>query len=91
MLDANFRVYGVRKIWHQLPREGFDVARRAVAPLMRTMARADVIRGKPVRTTICGRSAPCPLDRVNRQSHTPAPDMLWVSESASPPFGPRTS
>ena len=80
VFDANFRVYGVRKVWHQLRREGFDVARCTVARLMRAMGLAGVIRGKPVRTTISDRSAPCPLDRVNRQFHAPAPDMLWVSD-----------
>jgi putative transposase len=80
VFDANFRVYGVRKIWRQLLREGFDVARCTVARLMRAMGLAGVIRGKPVRTTVSDRSAPCPLDRVNRQFHAPAPDMLWVSD-----------
>ena len=80
VFDANFRVYGVRKIWRQLRREGFDVARCTVARLMRAMGLAGVIRGKPVRTTVSDRSAPCPLDWVNRQFHAPAPDMLWVSD-----------
>jgi transposase InsO family protein len=80
VFDANFRVYGVRKTWRQLRREGFDVARCTVARLMRAMGLAGVIRGKPVRTTISDRSAPYPLDRVNRQFHAPAPDMLWVSD-----------
>jgi hypothetical protein len=43
---------------------------------MRVMGLAGVIRGKPVRTTISDHSAPCPLDRVNRRFHAPAPDML---------------
>lgn len=43
------------------------------------MGLAGVIRGKPVRTTNSDRSAPCPLGRVNRQFHAPAPEMLWVS------------
>jgi hypothetical protein len=63
VFDANFRVYGVRKTWRQLQREGFDVARCTVARLMRAMGLAGVIRSKPVRTTISDRSAPCPLDR----------------------------
>ena len=69
VFDANFRVYGVRKVWRQLQREGFDVARCTVAQLMRSMGLAGLNRGKPVRTTISDRSAPCPLDRVNRQFH----------------------
>ena len=80
VFEANFRVYGVRKVWRQLQREGFDVARCTVARLMRAMGLAGVIRGKPVRTTISDRSAPCPLDRVNRQFRAPAPNMLWVSD-----------
>ena len=80
VFDANYRVYGVRKVWRQLRREGFDVARCTVARLMRTMGLAGVIRGKPVRTTISDRSAPCPRDHVNRQFRAPAPDMLWVSD-----------
>jgi transposase InsO family protein len=80
VFEANFRVYGVRKVWRQLRREGFDVARCTVARLMRTMGLAGVIRGKPVRTTVGDRSAPCPLDRVNRQFRAPAPNMLWVSD-----------
>jgi len=80
VFEANFRVYGVRKVWRQLKREGFDVARCTVARLMRAMGLAGVIRGKPVRTTIGDRSAPCPLDRVNRQFRAPAPNMLWVSD-----------
>nr|GLK21589.1 transposase [Microbacterium terregens] len=80
IFEENFRVYGVRKVWRQLRREGFDVARCTVARLMRAMGLAGVIRGKPVRTTISDRAAPCPLDRVNRQFRAPAPNMLWVSD-----------
>jgi transposase InsO family protein len=39
-----------------------------------------VIRGKPVKTTVSDKSAPCPLDRVNRQFFAPAPNMLWLSD-----------
>jgi putative transposase len=80
VFDANYRVYGVRKVWRQLRREGFDVARCTVARLMRAMGLAGVIRGKPVRTTISDRSAPCPRDHVNRQFRAPAPNRLWVSD-----------
>ncbi len=48
--DANFRVYGVRKIWRQLWREAFDIARCTVARPMSAMGLAGVILGKPVRT-----------------------------------------
>ncbi|SIR36258.1 Integrase core domain-containing protein [Bosea sp. TND4EK4] len=80
VFEENFRVYGVRKIWRQLRREGFDVARCTVARLMRAMGLVGVIRGKPVRTTVSDKAAPCPLDRVNRQFRAPAPNMLWVSD-----------
>ena len=80
VFDANYRVYGVRKVWRQLRREGFDVARCTVARLMKTMGLQGVIRGKPVRTTVSDKAVPCPLDRVNRQFHAPAPNRLWVSD-----------
>jgi transposase InsO family protein len=76
----NFEVYGVRKVWRQMVRERFDVARCTVERLMRSMGLAGVIRGKPVRTTVQDKTAPCPLDHVNRQFHAPAPNVLWVSD-----------
>jgi transposase InsO family protein len=76
----NFEVYGVRKVWRQLGREGFSVARCAVARLMKRMGLQGVIRGKPVKTTVQDKAAPCPLDRVNRQFHAPAPNRLWLSD-----------
>jgi len=76
----NFGVYGVRKVWHQMNREGLAVARCTVARLMREFGLQGVIRGKPVKTTISDRAAPCPLDQVNRRFHAPAPNMLWVSD-----------
>ena len=80
VFEENYRVYGVRKVWRQLMREGFDVARCTVARLMKNLGLKGVIRGKLVRTTIPDKSAPCPLDRVNRQFRVPAPNMLWVSD-----------
>jgi putative transposase len=76
----NFHVYGVRKVWRQLRRESFDVARCTVARLMREMGLKGVIRGKPIRTTVSDKAAPCPLDKVNRQFRAPAPNMLWLSD-----------
>ncbi len=73
----NFGVCGVRKVWHQLRREGFDVARCTVARLMKDMAMEAVVRGQKIRTMIPDTAAPCPLDRVNRQVRVPALDMLW--------------
>jgi putative transposase len=76
----NFAVYGARKVWRQMKREGFDLARCTVERLMGEMGLQGVIRGKPVRTTISNKAAPCPLDHVNRQFHAEAPDRLWLSD-----------
>ena len=78
--EQNYKVYGVRKVWHQLRREGFDVARCTVARLMKDLGLEGIIRGKKHRTTIPDKSQPCPLDKVNRQFKAPAPNMLWVSD-----------
>jgi putative transposase len=80
VFDANWQVYGVRKVWRQLRREGFDVARCTVARLMKRMGIQGIIRGKPQRTTIPDKKLPCPLDKVNRRFRVPAPNMLWVSD-----------
>lgn len=76
----NFGVYGVRKVWRQLPREDFSVARCTVERLMRQMGLQGGKRGKPVRTTVSDKAAPCPLDLVQRQFHAPAPNRLWLSD-----------
>ena len=78
--EANFQVYGVRKVWRQLGREEIEVARCTVARLMRRMGLAGVIRGKAAQTTVGDRAAPCPADRVNRQFRAPRPNALWVSD-----------
>lgn len=80
VFDANWQVYGVRKIWRQLRREGFDVARCTVARLMKSMGIQGIIRGKPNKTTLPDKKLPCPLDKVNRQFRVPAPNMLRVSD-----------
>jgi len=80
VFSENFAVYGVRKVWRQMKREGFDIARCTVARLMREMDLQGVIRGKPVKTTVSDKATPCPLDQVNRQFHAPAPNRLWVSD-----------
>lgn len=78
--EANFHVYGVRKVWRQLGREGLVVARCRVARLMRSMGLQGVVRGRKVRTTIPDPAAACPLDHVNRQFRAPRPNALWVSD-----------
>jgi transposase InsO family protein len=76
----NFGVYGARKVWHQLRREGEKVARCTVERLMRAMGLQGVRRGKTVKTTVSNPAAPCPRDRVNRNFTAPRPNMLWVSD-----------
>ena len=78
--DENFQVYGVRKVWHQLRREGFEVARCTVERLMKRLGIQGVVRGKTRKTTIPDPAMPCPLDKVNRQFRAPAPNCLWVSD-----------
>ena len=80
VFEANFGVYGVRKVWRQLAREGVEVARCTVARLMRRMGLQGVVRGRRVRTTIPDPAAACPLDHVNRQFRAPRPNALWVSD-----------
>ena len=79
VFEANFGVYGVRKVWRQLGREGVSVARCTVARLMRQMGLRGVVRGKETRTTIAGK-APCPADRVNRQFRSARPNLLWLAD-----------
>ena len=78
--EANFQVYGVRKVWRQLRREAITVPRCQVARLMKRMELAGAVRGRTVKTTISNPALPCPRDRVNRQFRAPAPDGLWVSD-----------
>ena len=80
VFSENFEVYGARKVWRQLGREGVSAARCTVERLMADLGLHGVIRGKHVRTTIGDKTAPCPLDHVNRQFHAPAPNLLWLSD-----------
>jgi len=78
--EENKQVYGAKKVWKQLLREGWQVARCTVERLMRRLGLAGVIRGKRVKTTVGDKAQPCPLDRVNRQFHAQRPNALWVSD-----------
>lgn len=78
--DENNQVYGVRKVWHQLRREGYQVARCTVERLMKRLGLQGVIRGKVVRTTVSDKATPCPQDKVNRQFRADRPNALWVSD-----------
>jgi putative transposase len=77
---ANFGVYGARKLWRQLLREGIRVGRDRVARLMRELGIAGVVRGKPKRTTIPAALADRPGDLVERRFRAPAPNRLWVAD-----------
>jgi putative transposase len=78
--EANFGVYGARKVWRQLGREGTAVARCTVERLMRRMGLRGAVRGKETRTTIADEATPCPADKVNRRFRAPHPNALWVSD-----------
>jgi putative transposase len=78
--QANLQVYGAEKVWRQMNREDIVVARCSVERLMHRMGLQGVRRGKTVRTTTPDTSAPCPLDRVNRQFQAERPNQLWVSD-----------
>lgn len=80
VFEDNFQVYGARKVWHQLKREGHAVARCTVERLMKTLGLQGVIRGKRVRTTVPDKAATCPLDHVNRRFTASQPNALWVSD-----------
>ncbi len=80
VFNENFGVYGARKVWRQMLREGFEVARCTIERLMKEMGLHGVVRGKKIRTTIPDTSAPCPRDKVNRNFQAPAPNRLWVSD-----------
>jgi len=82
--QANLQVYGADKVWKQLNREDIVVARCTVERLMRRLGLQGVRRGKTVRTTMADASAPCPLDRVNRQFRAERPNELWVSDFSVP-------
>ncbi len=78
--DENFGVYGIRKVWRQLHREGISAARCTIARLMRQLGLRGVIRGKPIRTTVSDPHKACPADLVKRQFQPAQPNALWVSD-----------
>ncbi len=78
--QANMQVYGARKIWYQLQREGVTVARCTVERLMRQLGLQGARRGKIIRTTVVRQNATCPRDLVNRMFHANRPNQLWVSD-----------
>ena len=80
VFDENFRVYGVRKVWRQMNRQGIPVARCTVARLMKQMGLQGVVRGRAIRTTISDKATPCPRDLVDRQFRALGPNRLRVSD-----------
>jgi len=78
--QANYGVYGPRKIWLALNREGIPVARCTVERLMREMALVGARRGKPVITTRPDSRVGRPADLVQRRFRPPAPNRLWVAD-----------
>lgn len=76
----NFSVYGARKVWRQLKREGFRVARCTVERLMRALGLKGAVRGKSWKTTDPDLFAPRPLDLVDRDFTATAPNRLWVAD-----------
>jgi putative transposase len=82
--EENFGVYGARKVWRQLGREDFEVARCTIERLMRSLGLQGAVRGRKCRTTIADDSAERPLDRVNRQFQASRPNQLWVADFSVP-------
>ena len=76
----NFGVYGARKVWRQLQREGIGVARCTVERLMRGLGLEGVRRGKPHKTTTPDAGAPRPADLVERSFSAARPNQLWVAD-----------
>jgi putative transposase len=77
---SNFGVYGVRKVWRQLKRDGHEVGRDHVARLMDELDLSGVVRGKKKRTTWPAEVSVRPADLVERQFTAPAPNQLWVAD-----------
>ena len=79
--DENFGVYGPRKVWRQLRREGHAVARCTVERLMREMGLAGAVRGRAWKTTTQSQPAlDRPLDLVDRAFAATRPNQLWVAD-----------
>ena len=78
--DANLRVYGPRKVWRQLRREGFVIARCTIERLMRAMGLQGAIRGRRFKTTVPDGAAARPADLVQRSFTATRPNQLWVAD-----------
>jgi putative transposase len=78
--EENFQVYGVRKVWRQLRREGVGVARCTVARLMRALGLEGAVRGRKFKTTVPDETAARPADLVDRHFTATRPNELWVAD-----------
>lgn len=78
--NENFQVYGARKVWRQLNREGIRVARCTVERLMRDVGLSGAVRGRTFKTTIADDTAARPADLVCRDFTASRPNQLWVSD-----------
>ena len=78
--EENRQLYGARKIWHALRREGLDVARCTVERLMKGLGLKGVVRGRRIVTTNPDAARPCPDDKVSRAFTAERPNQLWVSD-----------
>jgi putative transposase len=78
--DENYKVYGARKIWWELHREGIRVGRCRVERLMRRLGLSGAVRGKTVRTTVSDKDGVQAADLVKRQFTAGAPNRLWVAD-----------
>ena len=78
--DEHFEVYGVRKVWRPLRREGVGVARCTVARRMGRMGLQGAVRGRRMKTTCAVVHDERPEDRVNRQFQVSRANTLWVSD-----------
>lgn len=78
--EENYAVYGLRKLWRQLGREGYEVGRDHVRRLMLELGLKGVVRGKRRRTTTPDERAPRPADLVERNFRAEGPNRLWVCD-----------
>jgi len=78
--DENFQVYGIRKVWRQLSREGIDAARCTVERLMKRLGLQGATRGAKCWTTVRDDTLSRPADLVKRQFTAIRPNQLWVAD-----------
>jgi putative transposase len=76
----NQSVYGARKVWHAMKREGHDLACCTVERLLRDIGLEGVRRGKKIKTPWLDKALPCPQDLVNRQFRATMPNQLLASD-----------